>query len=180
MMFAFPFESATIQSASTLPGMLNGCVATPTTPAGYPGSGDPGSWVLAVSTGIPACWADAIAGASSWGWKPSIMITPALAWMASSTPRVASATELLASKPTPVAPTVAAPSLTPWSMYCSKGMLRLRETYQIDFPRALLASNFSPTGCQLVCACSACFTSRCASETLALLVVVLVEGEPAP
>src|SRR5437588_1467187 len=168
MMLAFPFESATIQSASSFPGSAKGWVADPTTPAGAPGRRGPGPCEFAVSTGMPAAFAWAIAGATRFGGKPSTKMTPALAWIASSMPRVASATELLASNPTVVTPTAAPPSFIPCTMNCSKGMLRLTDTYHIDLPLATLALNGWPAGFQELCGASAALASCWASDTLAV------------
>src|SRR5437588_7938370 len=168
MTLALPLESATIQSASILPGSAKGWVADPTTPSGAPGSSGPGPWELAVSTGMPAAFAWATAGATRFAGKPSIKMTPALAWIASSMPRVASATELLASNPTVVTPTAAPPSFIPCTMNCSKGMLRLTDTYHIDLPLATLALNGWPAGFQELCGASADLASCWAYDTLAV------------
>src|SRR5689334_13752713 len=95
-------------------------------------------------------------------------------------PRVASATEPLASNPIALTPTVAPPSFIPWSMYCSKGMLRLAEMNHIDLPRNVVALNDEPAGCQELCGASACCARRWASETLALpeLLVCSVDVQP--
>src|SRR5690349_2686231 len=84
--------------------------------------------------------------------------------MACSMPRDPSAAENLPSKPTPLAPTSFAPCWIPWSMYCSKGIDRLSETYQIDFPFAFDASNGVPGGAHFG-GCSYCLTSFFASAT---------------
>ena len=99
-------------------------------------------------TGMPAFFASASAGATSDGSTPPSMITEAFDCTARRMPRAASAAENLPSKPTPLAPTSLAPCLMPCAMYCSNGMLRLSETYQIDLPFALEASNGAPGGFQ--------------------------------
>ena len=66
-------------------------------------------------------------------------------------------------------------------MYCSKGMLRLTETYHIDLPRSEAALNGWPAGFHDDWGASACWTSCCAWDTFAfaeLLVPVLPLDPP--
>src|SRR4051812_43583400 len=100
-------------------------------------------------TGMPAFLASFSAGATRLGSTPPSMITEAFDCTARRMPRAASLAENLPSNPTPLAPTRAAPCLMPWAMYCSNGMLRLSDTYQIDLPLAFDASKGFPGGFHL-------------------------------